>query len=153
MGAQLSVDLLVDVTSRVLMEAAFIMAEPVSDPPPMEGELLEARIGFSGPCKGVTVIVVNDRMATTLAANFLGLEPDDELAIAKRGDAIGELLNIIGGYLLGEVCEPTVPGLLGLPEVKPSSLRAEGSLPAGTEVASLLTDEGDCIEVLLQLES
>lgn len=150
MSVELSTNLVSEITARTLMEAAFIMAEPLLEAPPLRGDLLSARISFSASRSGKITIIMGRQLATTLAANLLGLEPDDEEASSRGGDALGELLNMVGGALLGELAPAGGAGTLGLPEVSP--VRGPRAEPLAVSSAALLTDEGESIEVVLELE-
>jgi hypothetical protein len=83
----------------VLEGFAFMFVEPPDEEvPPPDGPLLAARMGFSGPRAGTVLLAVPEPLARELAANVLGVEPDDDAAMP--GDALKELLNVVVGNLL-----------------------------------------------------
>jgi len=148
MPAPLDIARLSELTCQVLMEAAFVMAEPTPAAPALEGKLLAARIAFTGPCRGRVTLTTTARLAITLAANLLGVDPDDDEAADRGGDALSELLNMVGGALLGAVCPPGSMGHLGLPE----SMALEAEPPPRGNSVTLLTDEGEAVVLQLELE-
>jgi CheY-specific phosphatase CheX len=84
----------------ILQEAAFVFAEPSESSGWEDESLLVARLGFKGPASGEMILSCNQSMATDFAANLLGVDPDDPDAVMRGSDALGEMLNIVGGTLL-----------------------------------------------------
>jgi hypothetical protein len=97
--------LLERVASRVLADAAFILAEPLAKEPPaaQAWPATGARIAFSGPWRGFVEIWAPDEVARLLAANILGQEIDDPDIEETLLDAMLETLNVICGNLLAEL--------------------------------------------------
>jgi two-component system, chemotaxis family, chemotaxis protein CheY len=102
-----------------LETVAFMFCEPLpNDPPPApSGEFFRARMAFAGAVSGVMTLTVPRLLAVDMAANALGVEPDDALAIRHDADIVGELLNITCGHVSGAVAgndavelEPPVVG-------------------------------------------
>ncbi len=90
------------VFTEVLERYAFMFsevadaAECVVDP---KQRYLHAEIGFDGPLKGSISMMATRKFGYCVAANVLGLEPDD-VDEAYADDAFRELLNITcGDYL------------------------------------------------------
>jgi hypothetical protein len=132
---------------RTLEEAAFAFAEPTADPPPFSGELLEARLAWSGPAAAELTVVVERGFAASLAATLVGEdEPDD----SRAGDALGELVNMAAGSLVHEL-SGGAPCHLGVPRVRALDAAAgQGDLPASAACAvSLLEESGRRIDVAL----
>ena len=116
--------------SNVLEHLAFMFVEtpdetemPGSSPP-----YVEAQMTFSGPFSGRLCLAAPQEMCPEIAANVLGLEPDDEFVRERPGDSLKELLNVTCGNLLpalaGEepVFDLTVPELREINEVEWQSI-------------------------------
>lgn len=111
------------VFTDVLEQLAFMFADPPEDElPPAEAGLARASMTFQGPFSGALTLTVPRDMAPVLAANVLGLEPDDELVLQAPYDALKELLNVTCGNVLTTIAgdEPifdlSVPTIEELPE-------------------------------------
>lgn len=66
-------------------------------------DAIRAFMEFRGPIEGTIALAVAKDLCPEIAANSLGLEPDDEDAISKSDDALKELLNVICGNFLTRV--------------------------------------------------
>jgi chemotaxis protein CheY-P-specific phosphatase CheC len=84
------------------------------DPLRPSGELIAASLTFDGKPNGLFWLVVSDRLARTLAANFMGCDDDAQLLPASVADVIGELANIMCGAVLSGM-ESHVNFDLGMP--------------------------------------
>jgi CheY-specific phosphatase CheX len=148
-GARLD-ELLLEVTSQTLEEAAFVFAEPAVALLPWPDEIVEADLSFTGPKTGRLLLATPPELAREIAAGLMGTDIDDPLVQAEGAEAVGEMLNIICGALLeawfGEeaVCQ------LGSPEVQVVTKddfrrRWEGAICS----ISLVTDEEHRIDAAL----
>lgn len=101
---------------RMLEDTAFLF----SDEPPggldFEIDPLGVGIAYTGPEEGELRLWAQPALAGTLAANMLGVDETDPAASARRGDALGELLNIVLGHCLTERFGEDEPMLMGLPK-------------------------------------
>jgi CheY-specific phosphatase CheX len=61
---------------------------------------LQARMQFTGEPSGSVSVAVPREVAREIAANILGLEPDDPAVDRRLSDALGEVLNVTCGHLL-----------------------------------------------------
>ncbi|MCP3885882.1 MAG: chemotaxis protein CheX, partial [Propionibacteriaceae bacterium] len=70
---------------------------------------------FSGDASGTIVLAVPAEMCAELAANLLGMDPEDEEVQLRARDALQELLNVFTGHALttlhgdASTCDLTVP--------------------------------------------
>ena len=86
---------------------------------------------FVGVMQGSVGVVVLPEMCLEVAANMLGVDPDDEEAMDKGRDALKELLNITCGHLLTNIAgeEPvfdlTVPEVTELSAERWQELKAQ----------------------------
>lgn len=96
---------LMSVAQGVMEQAAFLTTDPAEIAPAdaaVEGNLCAA-MDFSGEFAGTIAMMVDESIASSLAANMLGLDEGDPLARLRNGDALGEILNMICGNLLPEI--------------------------------------------------
>ena len=134
------------VVRQILEEAAFIFAEPAEDDAPLESPTIRAHLDFHGPRGGRLLLNASPEFAVLLAANLLGVEPDEPDALARRQGAVGEILNMIAGALMETLFGDEVTVHLGIPEI------GGDHRPPASPVASrivLLTEEEFPVEVCL----
>jgi CheY-specific phosphatase CheX len=89
--------------ARQVLETMFfttIMGE--RDDPPGD-PMVEARVSFEGDPSGSFGLRLSAGAARSIAANFLGLEDEAELAPTQVGEVACELANMICGALLSQV--------------------------------------------------
>lgn len=99
-------EILAEVVGEVFEAMAFMFADPLNADSTDEVELdqpIEVHLEFVGAATGEVAIVVPEGMCQELAANILGVEPDDEDAVAKALDSLKEILNVICGNALTRV--------------------------------------------------
>lgn len=123
---------LTKVFTDVLEQLAFMFADPPeSDDPALEEDLVMASMTFHNAFSGRIRLVVPRSMGPVLAANVLGLDPDDEMVTRAPYDALKELLNVTCGNVLTAIAgeEPvfdlTVPDVEELPREDWDALRAQ----------------------------
>lgn len=94
-----------DVFCDVLERLAFTFGDPTPkrELPRLHEPCFAAEMTFSGSQSGALALVVPESMCPELAANILGMDKDDEMAVQCVHDALKELLNIICGQLLTAV--------------------------------------------------
>jgi len=146
MPADLTADRLAELAVETLEEAAFVFAEATDPPPPFAGDVLEARLHYSGPERGVLGLRASSGFAAGLAANMLGADCADPESDRRSADALGEMVNMLAGAVLLELFGPDSKASIGVPSVKPVS---QDSAPAGC-LAHLATEEGDRLDVFLR---
>lgn len=109
-----------DVFASVLEQVAFMFADPPEEAQPQlgDGGIVQVTMSFNGPFKGVMDLTVPRGMCEILAANVLGLEPDDELVTRAPFDTLKELLNITCGNVLTTIAGDEPVFDLTIPEVQ-----------------------------------
>lgn len=152
MQPEIGASALAESAARVLEDAAFLFTEPVDQAPPPDGEMVSARIRFQGPCSGFLQINTPVEGCTLIAANMLGVDPDDDDAVARGKDALGEILNILCGSVLGEAFAGGQEVTMGLPYVTSSEDARLSEHPTTDSRACLVTEEGFGVEFVLRLE-
>ena len=93
------------VVAEVLERLAFMFAEPADREALTRAipDALAASIQFSGERDGSMVLAVTNAQCAELAANVLGVEPQDDMVTQHRDDALAELLNVTCGHMLTEI--------------------------------------------------
>jgi len=89
----------------VLARMAFMFGDPTGPdalPTPAAGAL-QAVMDFRGERCGSLTLAAADSLCPELAANVLGLEPQEAQALERSGDAFQELLNVTCGHVLTAV--------------------------------------------------
>ncbi len=84
---------------------AFMMAMPPMDELAAPDDSILVTMSFRGPVSGTVELCAPSAMAQLIAANIMGLEPDDETLAEKGIDAIKEMLNTTCGLLLPRLAE------------------------------------------------
>jgi len=111
--------------SMISMEMTAVPPEPL--PPAPETQII-ASVGFIGEATGVVYLYVDVGFATTIACRMLGIteaEVDDEEMV---NDAMGELSNMVVGYVKSHLqdgglsCTLTIPSI-----VRGQQLSVQGS--------------------------
>ena len=133
------------VVIEILEEAAFLFCEPMDEMNRTElsSEVLMAKLGFTGPSSGDMIFSAPPETASEIAANLLGVDPDDPEVSGKGAEAVGEILNIIGGALLKEWFGSSADFEMGIPEVmKITGAELEKNTAQAALHLPLMTDEG-----------
>ncbi len=96
----------------------FATAEPWPADRPADFETgLQAQIELRGEWNGRLVLTCDSVVAQQIAGAMLGLGPEDELEHADVHDAVGEVLNVVGGSVKGALPGASALGLPGISEV------------------------------------
>ena len=116
---------MIEALSEALETMAFMVPMPPEEELPIPDESVLVRMRFTGPLSGTAELVAGKELLQMLAANVLGIEPDEEEAQEKGTDAFKELLNTTCGVLLPmlattpkDVFDITVPESEGLGSVE-----------------------------------
>lgn len=106
---------------RVVEQAAFMFAEPADTaiPPAPEGPCVSVNMEFSGNFKGSLGMAASSRFCIEMAANVLGMEPDDPKSEAHGIDMLKELLNVVCGNILTEIAGSEAIFTLSIPKASP----------------------------------
>jgi hypothetical protein len=91
---------LAEIVADVLGDLAFLVGdEEASERMPEDG-WLECGISYRGPMSGRLQCWCTRVFATQLAANLLGIEPEDGSAEAAAHDAVQEFMNVVCGQVV-----------------------------------------------------
>ncbi|NIA14445.1 MAG: hypothetical protein GWP08_10210 [Nitrospiraceae bacterium] len=131
------------VTAAVLENQAFMFADLVDNDaaPRLPEDHYVVRMTFAGPVQGRLTMVFPAGMCAEVAANMLGLDEEDELAIAGGQDALKELVNVVCGRLLTEIAGEEPVFDLSVPEISSMDQAAWEGMLGDPETAALLVDE------------
>jgi len=141
-------EMLTEVLSNVLEEAAFFMIEPEAVPESFDGEVFAASIDFEAMRGGQLRLIASRNLARNLAANMLGIDPADAEADEQGRNALGEILNVLGGAFVTRHFGTKTPFQLGLPTVADEPDGARHS----TCATAVRVDTGDVVVLELDLE-
>jgi len=88
------------VVTDVLGDLAFMVSDDEPLPPPPGAVWLECEITYRGPQSGTLRCWCTRDFAVQLAANLLGIEPDEGDASTSAEDAVREFMNVLCGQLV-----------------------------------------------------
>jgi len=135
--------MLARVFSQVAENLAFMFVEPQEDEPlpAPAGPCVAAEMTFTGQFPGTLTLAVPMALCPVIAANVLGVEPDDELAMAQPYDALNELLNVTCGNLLTALAGEEPVFDLTIPAVRELDGKAWNALENDSETVGLVIEE------------
>jgi CheY-specific phosphatase CheX len=113
---------LTTIFSEVLANLAFMFTDEEQIELSPADAWLETVISYQGPTQGTLRFRCTTDFSILLAANLLGIDPQDEEADAKARDAVKEFMNIVCGQLVTAVhgseniFNLTIPTITELPE-------------------------------------
>lgn len=120
-------DSVLDGAKEVFETMIFMALEEVTDQTwEMEDVTLLGTITFKGNLEGCLGICCGMNCARTIAANMLGLEPDDEISEDDINDAVGEVANMVMGAVKARIqdevgnVEVSIPSVVQGMELKNS---------------------------------
>jgi CheY-specific phosphatase CheX len=119
-------ELLSKVFCDALEKLAFMFGEPaeMDELSPTGNKYLTAGMTFTGDMSGEISITVSEEMCIEIAANILGVNPDDKQAMNLGIDSFKEVLNVTCGQALTAIAGEKVLFNLSIPQV--SELDASG---------------------------
>lgn len=106
-----------EVWSSLLGEAIPLIPRPVPPGTPFDPGSWSASVSVNGGWQGMVTVELTEYAARTLTRAMLALpdeSPDDELGDADVADAVGELVNMVGGNIKSLMPGPSA---LSLPSV------------------------------------
>ena len=142
----------IEAFTDVLGKLAFMFAEPAEDGASNDASKdgLQAEVTFSGSLHGRMSVAVPREWCSELAANILGVDEDDDAALANAADALKELVNVSCGHVLTAVAGEKLMFELSPPMINELSEDEWSRLRADSETIPMLIDEVS--PVLLQFD-
>ncbi len=120
-------DSVLDGAKEVFETMIFMALEEVADQAPeMEDVTLLGTITFKGSLEGCLGICCGVHCARTIAANMLGVDPDEEIGENDINDAVGEVANMVMGAVKARIqdevgnVEVSIPSVVQGMELKNS---------------------------------
>ena len=135
-----------EVAGAIFMEIserfAFMFGRPVDEivTLPADQKWSQADISFKGGVSGTITLTVPRELCAGLAANILGLEPEDLEYGPVAKDALCELLNVVSGHVVRGLMEETDVFDLSVPTYKEPDLAELSALVADDETVSYNLD-------------
>ncbi len=138
---------LTTIFSDVLANLAFMFTDDDVQLGTPGDQWLETRISYMGPHKGTLVFRCSRSFAVLLAANLLGLDPEDEHAEDSAPDAAREFTHIVCGQLVTTLHGSDDIYNLTIPEVS-ELLETPDLSDSGGDEESVLSVEGHRIQLI-----
>ncbi|UCD52936.1 MAG: chemotaxis protein CheX [Phycisphaerales bacterium] len=120
-------DNVLDGAKEVFETMIFMTLEETTDQPwEMEDVTLLGTITFKGSLEGCLGICCGVNCARTIAANMLGMDPEDEISEDDINDAVGEVANMVMGAVKARIqdhvsnVEVSIPSVVQGMELKNS---------------------------------
>jgi hypothetical protein len=88
------------VVTDVLGDLAFMVTDDEAPDLRAGAVWMQARITYFGPASGTLSCWCTRDLATQLAANLLGIEPEEGQALTAADDALREFMNVLCGQLV-----------------------------------------------------
>lgn len=108
--------------SEILTDLAFMFTDDEEADPAPGDTWLETVIGYEGSESGTLRLCCTRDFSIRLAANLLGIDPQDAGAETKADDAVKEFMNVVCGHLVTtlhgteDVFSLSIPSIRELPE-------------------------------------
>ena len=140
-------DIVSDVFCNVIEELAFMFGDPAEaeDMMPADDAFWQAEMDFSGDNDGCILLLIPREMGHELAANFLGVDEEDEKAEKLAADAMKELLNVTCGQILTAVAGEKALFKLSVPEVSQHDLEYFDKMKNDPHTVKVLVDDYPCM--------
>lgn len=151
MEAHLS-EITTEVLCDVLEKFAFEFGDPadLADIRPPGEETFIARMCFRGVSQGALTLLVPRGLGLEIAANVLGLDPEDASVPERAHDAIKEVLNVVCGNLLTRIAGEEAVFDLSIPETRLAGAGIWDEWLAREDTIGVLVDDRP---LLLQLQN
>lgn len=138
--------ILTTICSEVLSNLAFLFTEEEPGERLPDGSWLETTIRYKGPCAGTLKFTCTSDFSILLAANLLGIAPQDQEAQDKGRDAVKEFMNIVCGQLVTAIHGTDDVINLTIPEIRELSEAPEWT-PEDNVDSTTLSVEGHLIRL------
>ncbi|MBK7189183.1 MAG: chemotaxis protein CheX [bacterium] len=108
---------------EVVEQLTFMFGEPAAKSGVLDadGDYVLAQLDFTGDVTGRLSLAVPADCVPEIAANILGLEPEEMEASTMAPDSLGEMLNVICGHVIMAIAGKGADFRLGGPEVGPAT--------------------------------
>ncbi len=129
--------------SEVVEQLTFMFGEVVSkDEAHAPGTLFtQASMTFAGDLKGRLSVAVPSDTTAEIAANILGIEPEDIESESMMNDALAEMLNVVCGHVIMAMVGKDANFKLAAPHTDFVSEEQYAEMMASEDYATLMLDE------------
>jgi hypothetical protein len=110
-----------DVTREALEDTALLVTEAAPSHVAWPHRLTRASIEFRGPLWGKLSLVAGEELLVSVAADMLGVTPDDEEALSHAGAVLAELANEVASSLMAKLFGTAIVYRLGAPQLSPET--------------------------------
>ena len=100
-----------------------------------------AAMSFTGAVVGTLEVAVPTEITAEIAANILGLEPEDIESEAMMNDALGEMLNVVCGHVIMTLAGTDANFVLNSPQTSPVEQNKYDEMMTSDDYASLMLDD------------
>lgn len=142
---------LATIFSEVLADLAFMFTEDDQSDADTGTVWLETKIGYRGSECGCLRFRCPVEFCTHLAANLLGVDPNDGNAERQSRDAVKEFMNVVCGHFVTTMYGTEEVFDLTIPETAPRSAPPDLSVNDG-EYISTMTVDGFSVQLEYQRE-
>ena len=135
--------LVAQVFCEVMEKLAFMFGELADEqrPVPLESTYIQTTMTYSGQISGMLALTVPGSLCPQIAANVLGVDPEDERAVAGSLDALKEVLNVTCGHVLTAIAGETPVFDLSVPETSVLDANQWTDLLERPDTVALTKDE------------
>ncbi len=105
-------------------------------------EFTMASLSFTGDVKGLLSVAVPTDMTAEIAANILGLEPEDIGSEEMKNDALAEMLNVVCGHVIMALVGTGANFKLDSPLTCPVDEMTHREILESDDFVGLLLDDG-----------
>lgn len=139
---------------EVVEQLTFMFGEPTpKDDLDAEGvEFLQATMSFEGDLKGRILVAVPVDITAEIAANILGLEPEEVESEEIKRDALAEMLNVVCGHVIMAMAGTDANFKLTSPETAPVNEDDFNQMMLSDDYMGLILDDSP-VFLGLNLES
>lgn len=104
---------------EVVEQLTFMFGEPAHKAALLDadGDYVLAQLSFTGDVVGTLSLAVPGECVPEIAANILGLEPEEMESNSMAPDSLGEMLNVICGHVIMAIAGKGADFRLGSPSV------------------------------------
>ncbi|HPF34284.1 MAG TPA: chemotaxis protein CheX [Candidatus Krumholzibacteria bacterium] len=109
-----------EVFLTVVEQLAFMFGDPceAGEIDCYDGSWVRASLDFRSRISGTLALTVPEPMSREIAANILGLDPEDIANDAVAEDALMEMLNVVAGHIVPALHDAEVPFDLTVPRLE-----------------------------------
>lgn len=136
---------------HLLSDAAFVFAEPSPGFVAKGDSLYLAKIELNSGERWDLLVLSDEELARSLAANLLGIEEESEDAQTSSSAALAEWANMVAGSVAAEWHLGQTPCRIGIPVVTREPVPAAvACLDRAVRCANLVTEHGQHLAIALR---